>query len=150
MALGQGQQALRADRLAEAIQLFTRATQLDPTYFEAHYRLGLAAFSARSFGVALTAWRNALALQPDNADARYNLALTLKAANQPVDAAHELEQLLALHPDEARAYLTLGNLYAGPLHDLSQARKYYNQVLRLDPHNPQAPAIRSWLVANPD
>lgn len=149
LVLAQGRKALRADRLAEAIQLFTRATHLDPSYFEAHYRLGLAAFSARSFTVALAAWRSALALQPDNADARYNLALTLKAANQPVDAARELERLLAVHPDEARAYLTLGNLYAGQLHDLPLARKYYHQVLRLDPHNPQAPAIRSWLVANP-
>ena len=148
-AFTQGQQALRAGRSAEALQSFRRATQLDPAYFEAYYNLGLTAFTTRSFRVALTAWEKAIALRPDNADARYNFALTLKAANYPQDAADELEKLLALHPDEARGHLTLGNLYAEQLHDLPRARSHYNKVLQLDPRNPQAQAIRYWLVAHP-
>jgi Flp pilus assembly protein TadD len=75
--------------------------------------------------------------------------LTLKAANHPQDAADELEKLLALHPDEARGHLTLGNLYAEQLRDIPRARRHYNKVLQLDPRNPQAQAIRYWLVANP-
>jgi tetratricopeptide (TPR) repeat protein len=148
-ALVQGQQSQRANKLAEALQSFRRATQLDPAYFEAYYSLGLTAFSLRSFPAALTAWENALALRPDNADTRYNFALTLKAADYPQDAADELEKLLALHPDEARGHLTLGNLYADQLHDIPRARRHYNRVLQLDPRNPQAQAIRYWLVAHP-
>jgi tetratricopeptide (TPR) repeat protein len=148
-ALIMGQQAQNIGRLAEAIQAYRRAGQLDGSYFEAHYRLGLAAFEARSFRLALSAWETALALQPDSADARYNFALTLKASNYPNDAAIELEKLLAVHPDEARGHLTLGNLYAEQLHDLSRARQHYGRVLLLDPRNPQAQAIRYWLVANP-
>jgi len=149
LAFVQGRQSQRANRLAEALQSYRRATQLDPAYFEAHYNLGLTAFNLRSFPVALTAWEYALALQPDNSDARYNFTLTLKAANYPQDAADELEKLLALHPDEARGHLTLGNLYATQLRDVSRARRHYSKVLLLDPRNPQAPAIRYWLVANP-
>jgi hypothetical protein len=148
-ALIMGQQAQNIGRLAEAIQAYRRAGQLDGSYFEAHYRLGLAAFEARSFRLALSAWETALALQPDSADARYNFGLTLKASNYPNDAATELEKLLAVHPDEARGHLTLGNLYAEQLHDLSRARQHYGRVLLLDPRNPQAQAIRYWLVANP-
>lgn len=148
-ALAQGQQAQRSNRDVEALQFFRRATQLDPSYFEAYYCLGLTAFKIRSFQTALSAWRSALALRPNSPDARYNLALTLKASNHPEDAAAELEKLLSVHPDEARAHLTLGNLYAGQLKDVPRARKHYHRVLQLDPRNPQAQAIRYWLVANP-
>lgn len=148
-ALTQGQQAQRAGRLAEAIQSYRRATQLDGSYFEAQYCLGLAAFEARSFRVALAAWEHAIAIRPDSADARYNFALTLKAEGYPQDAADELEKLLALHPDEARGHLTLGNLYAEQLRDVPRARRHYARVLQLDPRNPQAQSIRYWLVANP-
>lgn len=147
--LYQGQQAQRTNRDVEAFQFFRRAAQLDPAYFEAYYCLGLTAFKIRSFQTALSAWESALALRPNDPDARYNFALTLKAADYPKDAADELERLLSLHPDEARGHLTLGNLYAGQLRDIPRARKHYNKVLQLDPRNPEAQAIRYWLVANP-
>ena len=148
-ALIAGQQAQNLGRSSEAIQAYRRAGQLDGSYFEAYYRLGLTAFEARSFRLALLAWETALVLRPDSADARYNFALTLKASNYPNDAANELEKLLALHPDEARGHLTLGNLYAEQLRDVPRARRHYGRVLQLDPRNPQAQAIRYWLVANP-
>lgn len=148
-AFAQGQQSQRADRQAEALQSFRRAAQLDPAYFEAYYSVGLTAFNQRSFQVALTAWEFAMAIRPDNPDVRYNFALTLKAAGYHQDAADELEKLLSLHPDEARGHLTLGNLYADELRDVPRARRHYYKVLQLDPRNPQAQAIRYWLVANP-
>jgi tetratricopeptide (TPR) repeat protein len=135
--------------LAEAIQFYRRATQLDESFFEAHYALGLATFQTRNFKAAAAAWEAALAIRPDSSDARYNFALTLKAANHVAEAAQELEKLLALHPDEARAHLTLGNLYAEQLANKPRARRHYQRVLQLDPRNPQAQAIRYWLVANP-
>ncbi len=148
-ALATGQQLQRAGKLAEALQSYKRATQLDEGYFEAQYCLGLAAFESRSFKVAAGAWEKAMAIRPDSADARYNLALTLKAEGRSQAAADELEKMLALHPDEARGHLTLGNLYAEQLRDTTRARKHYGKVLLLDPRNPQAQAIRYWLVANP-
>ncbi len=148
-ALVQGQEAQRLRRTAEALQFYRRATQLDGSYFEAYYLLGLVAYEMRSFVTAAGAWEMAIALRPDSADARYNFALTLRAAGYPLDAADELEKLLALHPDEARGHLTLGNLYAEQLRDIPRARKHYLRVLQLDPRNPQAQAIRYWLVANP-
>jgi tetratricopeptide (TPR) repeat protein len=148
-ALATGQQLQRAGKLAEALQSYKRATQLDEGYFEAQYCLGLAAFESRSFKVASGAWEKAMAIRPDSADARYNLALTLKAEGRFQAAADELEKMLALHPDEARGHLTLGNLYAEQLRDVTRARKHYGKVLLLDPRNPQAQAIRYWLVANP-
>ncbi|MGC3958952.1 MAG: tetratricopeptide repeat protein [Verrucomicrobiota bacterium] len=147
--LVRGQQEQRAKRVAEALQFYRRAANLDESYFEAHYCLGLAAFEIRNFKLAATAWQSAIALRPDSGDARYNYALTLKADGRPREAAAELEKLLTLHPDEARAHLILGILYADPVRDIPRARQHYQKVLQLDPRNPQAEAIRYWLVANP-
>lgn len=147
--LARGQQEQRAKRLAEALQFYRRAVSLDESYFEAHYCLGVAAFEIRNFKLASVAWHNALALRPDSGDARYNYALTLKADGRFREAAAELEKLLDLHPDEARGHLILGILYADQLRDIPRARQHYQRVLQLDPRNPQADALRYWLVANP-
>jgi len=148
-AFAQGQQAHRANRLAEAAQAFRQATLADPSYFEAHYNLGLVTFELRSFRQSLAAWEFALALKPESADARYNFALTLKAANYLVDAANELKRTLAANPNETRAHLVLGNLFAAEFDNPAQARAHYLKVLEQDPRNPQATAIRYWLVAHP-
>jgi len=148
-AVIQGQTAQRSRKIAEAVQWFSKATQLDGSYFEAQYLLGLAAYQLRSYSTSAEAWENALAIRPDSADARYNFALTLKAAGYTEDAVVELEKLLAVHPDEARGHLTLGNIYAEKLGQKGRARSHYQQVLRLDPRNPQAQTIRYWLAANP-
>lgn len=148
-AFAQGQQAYRANRLPEAAQAYRQATQADPSYFEAHYNLGLVTYESRSFRQSLTAWENALAIQPESADARYNFALALKAANYPVDAANQLKQVLVANANETRAHLVLGNLFAEQFNDPVQARAHYLKVLEQDPRHPQATAIRFWLVAHP-
>ena len=148
-AFAQGVQAQRADRTAEAAQAFLQATQLDGSYFEAHYSLGLARYALRNYFQALTTWENALAIRNDSIEARYNFALTLKAAGYAPDAAAELERILAAAPDEMRAHLVLGNLFADSLRDSRQARVHYQRLLELDPRHPQATNIRYWLVANP-
>ncbi|MGD0259426.1 MAG: tetratricopeptide repeat protein [Verrucomicrobiota bacterium] len=145
----QGVQAQQAHRLAQAMQSYRLATQLDPTLFEAHYNLGLTATEAGNLPAALAAYEDALAVQPQSLDARYNFALVLKQANCLGDAVNELERVLASYPNETRAHLALGNLYAQQFHQLAKARQHYLRVLELEPHNPQAGTIRFWLAANP-
>lgn len=147
-AFAQGVQFQRANRLNEAAAAYKQALQLDPSYFEASYNLGLVMYEARSYRQSLAAWENALAIRPDSTDARYNFALALKAAGHPRDAANELEKVLASNPNETRAHLVLGNLYSDSLGDPARARAHYVRVLELDPRNPQSSAIRYWLVAN--
>ncbi|MEK7706614.1 MAG: tetratricopeptide repeat protein [Verrucomicrobiota bacterium] len=148
-AFAQGVQLQQANRLNEAAAAYKQATQLDASYFEAHYNLGLVTYESRNYRQSLAAWENALAIRPDSTDARYNFALALKAANYTRDSADELEKVLVANPNEARAHLVLGNLYAEPLRDPAKARVHYLRVLELDPRHPQSTAIRYWLVANP-
>jgi len=144
----QGVQAYQDHRLAEAMQSYRLAIRADPTLFEAHYNLGLAAAQAGDLPAALAAYEDALAARPTSLDARYNFALVLEQANHPVDAARQLEQVLAVYPNYARAHLALGNLYV-QFGQPAKARQHYLRVLEADPHNPQAGAIRYWLAAHP-
>jgi Flp pilus assembly protein TadD len=147
-AFAQGVQAHEARKYSEAVQGYRRATQADPSYYEAYYNLGLAYSAAGNLTAALAAYEGALAAQPDSLDARYNFALVLQQANYIPDAAAQLEKVVARAPGETRAHLALGNLYAQQLHQPAKARLHYNRVLELDPKHPQATTIRFWLAAN--
>jgi tetratricopeptide (TPR) repeat protein len=148
-AFVQGFQAQQANRLPEAMQSYRQATQLNPAFYDAYYNLGLVATAAGSLRQALVAYEYALAIRPDSPDARYNFALVLKRSNYLADAINELEKLAARYPSEPRAHLALGNIYAQILHQPARARAHYLKVLELASHDPQAPAIREWLMANP-
>ena len=148
-ALARGEAAQEAQKLDEAVREYEAAAQADPSYFEAHYYLGIAATQAGRLSRALTAYEAALAVRPESANARYNLALALKQANFPADALKHLEKLLALYPEETRAHLAMANLYAKTLNQPDKARLHYQRVLELNPHDPQAANIRDWLKANP-
>ena len=136
-------------RWTDAMEWYRRATESDPTWFEAQYNYGVLAYRLREFNRSLAAYEMALAIQPDSVDARYNFALTLKAAGYELDAVDQLKKILASSPDETRAHLALANLYAQQLRDFSEARTHYLKVLELDPVNPQATDIRFWLSSNP-
>jgi tetratricopeptide (TPR) repeat protein len=149
VAFRRGLQAQEAKNLSEAVKDYYQAIRVDPSYFAAYYNLGLAFTSAHNLRAALTAYEYAMALKPLSEKARYNFALVLKQANYLTDAANQLEKILAADPNDVRAHLALGNLYAQEMHQPAQARQHYLQVLKLDPANPRAEAIRYWLAANP-
>ena len=145
----QGAQAHQQRKLTEAMEFYRTATVLDPSYFEAHYNLGLAAFQMKNLPLALAENELAVAAKPSSVDARYNFALTLREANYPADAAQELQTIVAGNPDEARAHFALANLYAEQLDQPALARRHYLAVLELNPAHSEAPVIRQWLATHP-
>jgi tetratricopeptide (TPR) repeat protein len=147
--LAQGVHAQEQNRLSDAIQTYRRATKADPSFFDAHYNLGVAAYEAGDLPLCLSAYEDALAVNPPSIKARFNFAVALQKANCPADATNELEDLLAANPGEARAHLALANLYAQQLGQPAKARVHYLRLLDLEPQHAQATAIRYWLEANP-
>jgi tetratricopeptide (TPR) repeat protein len=141
-----GAQAGQKGHLPEALGDYQQATATDPTDFDAALALGLTAIDAGAYETALNALYRALALEEDSPNARYAFAWTLQKRGYYADAAEELEKFLAAHPDEARGHLLLGNLDAEKLGQPKEARQHYARVLELDPANPQAPAIRAWIL----
>jgi tetratricopeptide (TPR) repeat protein len=146
--LNEGYAAHTRYRFSEAIGLYQKAIQSDPSFFDAHYNLGVAAYENGDLPLSLSAYETALALQPESLKARFNFASTLEEAGYPRDAADELEKLAANHPTEVRVHATLANLYARKLGDPKRARTHYLRVLELNPRHPDATAIRYWLEGN--
>ncbi len=64
--------ALQSGRLAEGIDLLTRAVAIDPRHAALHSNLAFAFNALRRFDEALASAEQALALQPDFADALNN------------------------------------------------------------------------------
>jgi len=145
----QGLRAHRERRLTSAIEAYRAAIKFDPSYFDAHFNLGLAAFDVKDLGQSLLACEYALALDAGSADARYNFALALERAGFYLDAANELEKVLTDHSDNDRAHFALAKVQAERLAQIDSAREHYRRVLRLNPAHPEAAAIRYWLAAHP-
>jgi tetratricopeptide (TPR) repeat protein len=145
----QAVQAQRDGHVREALDGYHKATRLDPSFFEAQYNLGLAAYELKDWPQSLSAYEAALSINPTSINARYNFALALQQGGYYEEAAKELEKLLEENPDEARAHLSLASIYAEQLGQPTSARPHYRRVLELEPQHPQAPAIRYWLAANP-
>ncbi len=146
------QQALKAHRgghTNEALLSYQSSIKADPSYFDAQYNSALLAFQSGDLTRSLIGWETALAIEPDSLNGRYNFALALKQGGYAHDAANELEKILEAKPTDGRAHLSLANLYAQQLNEREKARAHYLKVLELEPRNPQAPAIRFWLAANP-
>ena len=138
------------EKWPDALQWYQQSASLDPAWFEAQYNTGVLAHRLRNYALALPRYEMALAVSPDSADGRYNFALALKAAGYVPDAAEQLKIMLAANQKEVRAHLALANICAQSLRDNAQARTHYQKVLELEPNNPQASDIRSWLFANPN
>ncbi len=146
--LAQGVQAQERNRLSEAIEAYKTAAKADPSFFDAHYNLGVAVYEFGDLAQTLLAYEHALAVNPVSVKARFNFAVALQKAGYVRDAAKELETLLSNDPDEPRAHFALANLYAQQLGLPREARKHYQRVLDLEPQHAQATAIRFWLEAN--
>ena len=147
--LSQGVHSQEQNRLSDAIQMYRRAVKADPSFFDAHYNLGVAAYEAGDLTLCSSAYEDALAVNPLSIKARFNFAVALQKAGYSADAANEMEKLLATDPGEARAHFVLANLYAQQLGQPAKARVHYLRLLELEPQHPQGTAIRYWLEANP-
>lgn len=147
--VAQGTNARRQSRPNDAIVAYRNALISDPANFDAAYLSGLTEQELSDYPTSLSHFELALAINPQSAQARYAFAWSLNKAKYPQDAANELEKLLQQTPDNTKANLLLATIYAQSLDEPKLARDHYLKVLALDPHHPQATAIRFWLAANP-
>ena len=78
-----------------AVELLTRAADLDPQNPLVHYDLGLAVAQAQSAQKAVSHWERAVALDPGHKDSIYNLAQALSEAH-PARAKEYRDRFAAL------------------------------------------------------
>lgn len=84
-----GEMARQDSQWDEAIQHFSRATQLDAGFGDAFLGLGTSLLSAKRFSDAIAPLKTAVKLEPRNPGAHYNLATALTRAGRKEEADKE-------------------------------------------------------------
>ncbi len=84
-----GEMARQDSQWPEAIQHFSRATELDAGFGDAFLGLGTALLSAKRFSDAILPLQTAVKLEPRNPGAHYNLATALTRAGRKEEADKE-------------------------------------------------------------
>ena len=124
-------------RSEEAIQLVTKATQINPLAYPYFYNLANIVARKGRNEEAIRAYQVAIRLNPDYAEAYLNLALTLKSAGHMPEAIASYRRAVLLKPTWAQAHYHLGNAYS-LVHQLHHAQISLREALHLDPANAKA------------
>src|SRR5205809_6098183 len=101
---------VRADqsKLAEAIEHYRQALDINPEHASAHYNLGNVLAQQGKLAEASEHHRQALRLKPDYADAHNNLGNVLAQQGKLAEAIEHYRQALKIKPDFAKAASNLG------------------------------------------
>ena len=128
-----GLASLQKGEVQAAILLLKNALEVDKTFADAHYQLGMAYFRIQDYNKAVIEFGNAAAYDPKNIDARLQVANYYAFYQKDgAKALSELEKLRQEYPNEARVFTALGDvslLQAQP----AEAIAAYQKSLALDP-----------------
>src|SRR5881628_2936505 len=105
---------VRADqsKLAEAIEHYRQALDINPEHASAHYNLGNVLAQQGKLAEASEHHRQALRLKPDYADAHNNLGNVLAQQGMLAEASEQYQRALQIRPDDADAHNNLGTALA--------------------------------------
>jgi DNA-binding SARP family transcriptional activator/TolB-like protein len=139
-----GERELRAGRYVTAQEAFRAATELDPAFALAYYRLSIASEWAGQDSLARLAADSAahFAGRLSEHDRLLVKALAARREGAWADAEGLYRRAVDDHPDDVEAHLQLGQLLfqTNPLRGRSAAesRPAFERVLTLDPENEEA------------
>jgi tetratricopeptide (TPR) repeat protein len=118
--------------VAEAIEEFARALELDPKMQVAQRNLEIAYHSTGYYDSRVAELRERLRQAPDDRDARWELGRAYAALSQVDEAVSEFEQILAQRPDDVATVIQLG-LAEKARGRLEAATEWFVRARELDP-----------------
>lgn len=121
-------------QMAIALDEFTKATQLDPSYAAAYTGLGLVHAALRQDVKAETNFKRALQLDPENSESHNNYGTFLCVRNRIDEAITEFLTAIGnpLYATPETAYLNAG-ICALKKKDAKNAESYFLNALRIQP-----------------
>lgn len=137
-AYDDGVAALRRRDADAAMAAFARVISADPTFVDAHYRLGLLYGGQAQWKPAVASLQSAVELDPSHADAHCELGEAyLIGIVQAAKAVTPLQRALELEPHHPRALRLLGVALLR-LHRLIEAVENLTHAVEVDPGDPDA------------
>jgi tetratricopeptide (TPR) repeat protein len=118
--------------LAEVIEAYEKAVELDPTSAGALVNLGTIQFNARNWKDAERYYVNALEADPNYALAHFDLANLYDERGDRVKALEHYQAALKISPQYADAHYNLALLYQASNQPMTAVR-HWTEYLRLDP-----------------
>jgi tetratricopeptide (TPR) repeat protein len=119
--------------LEKAAQHFNSALQYKPDMPGAHYNLGLICEQQGRVADAIAAYKNEIRSNPDNFKAHQNLGLIYRKDRDFDAAIEQFKKVVHCLPDHAPAYFLLGECYFLSSKSLTEAAKYIEESLALNP-----------------
>ena len=118
--------------LAEVIEAYQKAVELDPTSAGALVNLGTIQFNARNWKEAERYYLEALKADPQYALAHFDLANLYDERGDRVQAQEHYQAALEISPSYADAHYNLALLYQGS-NQMMNAVRHWTEYLKLDP-----------------
>lgn len=118
--------------LPQAEALYRQILQEDPHHITALHYLGILAYEAGKWEIAVELMRRVVFLKPDFPEAHYNLGNALDDSGKPDEAAASYVRAITLKPDYVEAHYNLGLLLQGHGKP-DEAADSYRRALALKP-----------------
>jgi len=141
MSLAIGMSKNPRESLKQALELFSKAIELDDSLATAHSSLGIYSMYARQYDTALAEGKRAIELQPNLPDVVISYAAILSWLGKPEEAIPFFKEGLRLTPKPPTAYL---RLFAGALRDSGQYETAIAQAQKATEQEPND--LISWIT----
>lgn len=134
--LKQGVAAWEANRLSDAINIFSRLALKFPDYVSAHMNLGVSLRKAGFFEAALVSLRRGLELSPDDPSLLSNLGNALGNLRRLDEAEAALRRACELNPNAAMFRYNLALIFRDQRR-YAEAQAIFRDLLKKNPRNHQ-------------
>ena len=113
MMMGVGDLYSQTGDYEDALKVFRKVIQEDPTAQRAHYYAGEALIHLDRPNEAIPEFEDELKLTPDDPNVQYHLAYAMLQTSRKDEAVALLQKIVAAHPDHAQAQYQLGKALVG-------------------------------------
>ena len=126
-----GNNLVEQAKFDRAIECYSQAIQIDPTFSIAYHNLGEMLFREKRWEDAIANYRQAIAINPDSFESYHSLGKTWAERGECDRAITCYRKSLELNPNYARASMGLGNIFA-QRREFDRAIQCYRQVLEIN------------------
>ena len=124
-------------RLDEAVHLYQKILESQPTNFDANKNLSILFYKLGRLDEAEVSLKKTIELKPDFIEAYYDLANTLYQLDRLDEAEKNFKKVIELKPDHIEAYYNLGVIFV-KLEDNQKAKSFYEKVIKINPNHEKA------------